>query len=70
MTRYENRCVDCEAIGLHCEGDSCELRRCEVWYCDRCGCEIEDGVYDGDHEDLCEICYEDLKEGNDDEDRI
>ena len=55
MKRIENHCCGCAVPGYPCRGDACELRRVEVYYCDRCGCELEK-VYDTGDEELCEDC--------------
>lgn len=63
MYKIENYCLDCNANGLHCIGDACGNKKVRVYYCDRCGEEIENNeVYDSDYEDLCEDCYEELNE--------
>lgn len=56
MLKVENQCVDC---GLPCLGSSCSYRNVEVYYCDRCGNECGDEVYDVDGTDLCEYCLKD-----------
>ena len=55
MLKYENHCCDCAVPGYPCRGDACELRRVEVYYCDKCGCELEE-IYDVGDEELCEEC--------------
>lgn len=56
MTAYEDRCVGCTDLGLHCQGSSCKNKNVEVHYCDECksdGC-----VAILDDEELCESCAE------------
>ena len=53
MIEYENRCADC---GLPCMGESCPYRNVPVTYCDECGEEIVEDVYDVDGDELCEYC--------------
>ena len=55
MKRIENHCCDCAVPGYPCRGDACPLRRVEVYYCDKCGCELEE-VYEVDDEVFCEEC--------------
>ena len=55
MKRIENHCCDCAVPGYPCRGDACPLHRVEVYYCDKCGCELEE-IYDVDGDDLCEEC--------------
>lgn len=55
MKRIENHCCDCAVPGYPCRGDACPLRRVEVYYCDKCGCELEE-VYEVDDEEFCEDC--------------
>lgn len=56
MIRWENHCVGCTSIGLHCLGSSCPNRNVLVYYCDRCKDEIDGDIYDVDGEELCEDC--------------
>ena len=65
MIKYEDRCVQCTTVGLHCLGDACGNKNVPVLYCDRCEDEIEDEVYEVDGEDLCEYCLKEMfrKEG-------
>ena len=56
MMRVENRCFDCAAPGYPCRGAMCPNRRVEVYYCDRCGEEIEGDIYEDDGEEICEEC--------------
>lgn len=55
MKQIENQCVGCPSE-RGCLGDGCPNRNVEVYYCDQCGYEIEDDVYEVDGEDLCEDC--------------
>lgn len=55
MKRVENHCCDCAVPGYPCRGDACPLRGVEVFYCDKCGRELEE-IYDVDDEELCENC--------------
>ena len=55
MIRYENRCCDCAVPGYPCLGSSCPNRKVPVYYCDKCGDEIDE-VYEVDSEELCEEC--------------
>lgn len=50
--RFENQCVDC---GLPCLGDACRYRNVPVYFCDKCGDEIND-VYELDGQELCADC--------------
>ena len=55
MKRIENHCCECAVPGYPCRGDACPLRRVEVFYCDKCGCELDE-IYVVDGDDLCEEC--------------
>ena len=55
MRRIENHCCDCANDTYPCLGSSCSRRHVEVYYCDKCGEELDD-VYEADDEDLCEDC--------------
>ena len=60
MLKIENHCVQCSVgTGLHCLGSACPNRSVEVYYCDRCGEEIEGDLYYDEGEDLCEECLKD-----------
>ena len=59
MVRIENHCCNCATPGYPCLGPSCPERHIKVYYCDKCGEEIYDDVYDVDDEDLCEECLKD-----------
>lgn len=60
MLRYENHCVCCTSLGLHCLGSSCPNRNVPVYYCDKCECEIDGDVYDVDGEEMCEDCLKEM----------
>ena len=60
MTRYEDRCCDCAVPGYPCLGSSCPNRNVPVYYCDKCGEEIDGDIYDVDGEELCEECLKDM----------
>ena len=51
MKKIENRCVGC---ALPCI--DCGRKRVEVYYCDKCGEEIEGDIYDDGEQELCEAC--------------
>jgi hypothetical protein len=55
MKKIENRCCDCATPGYPCLGRACPLTRVEVYYCDKCGDELEE-IYEVDGDDLCEEC--------------
>lgn len=55
MKRIENHCCDCAVPGYPCRGSACPNRNVEVYYCDECGCELDE-IYDVDGEELCESC--------------
>ena len=55
MKRIKNHCCNCAVPGYPCRGSACPERRVEVYYCDKCGCELDE-IYDGDGEELCESC--------------
>lgn len=52
MLNIENHCVGCET----CIGKHCRNRSVQVYYCDRCGEELGDEIYDVNGEELCEYC--------------
>jgi len=58
MKKIENQCVGCPPE-RGCMGSACPHRDVEVIYCDCCGCEIGDELYEVDGEDLCEDCLKD-----------
>jgi hypothetical protein len=55
MRKIENRCCDCATPGYPCLGRACPLVRVEVYYCDKCGDELEE-IYEVEGDDLCEEC--------------
>ena len=59
MKKIENHCCDCAVPGYPCRGSLCPLTRCVVYYCDKCGDEIDEDVYDVDGKELCEECLKD-----------
>ncbi len=61
MKVIENHCCDCATPGYPCRGSSCPNRHVEVYYCDRCDEEIEDGkIHEVNGMDYCECCYDEL----------
>ena len=60
MKKIENHCCSCAVPGYPCQGSACPLTRVEVYYCDKCGEEIEDDIYDVEGEELCERCLLDM----------
>ena len=58
MVKVENGCVGCPPE-MGCMGSSCPNRNVKVIYCDCCGEEICDEVYEVEGEDLCEDCLKD-----------
>ena len=56
MVKIENQCCGCAAPGYPCRGSSCPNRHVEVYYCDECGEELGDEVYDDGEQELCESC--------------
>ena len=59
MRTVEDRCVGCTSLGMHCIGSSCRTRNVEVYYCDKCGEELEE-IYDVDGQELCEECLKEM----------
>ena len=60
MIKYENLCVDCTALGMHCKGAACPNNKpVEVHVCDKCG-DVLDDVYEVDGEELCADCLKDM----------
>ena len=59
MLLYENHCCDCAAPGYPCRGSACPNRRVPVYYCDKCGAELDE-VYEVGNEELCEDCLKDM----------
>lgn len=60
MKRIEDQCMGCAVPGYPCLGASCPNRNVEVYYCDRCGAEIGDDLFEVDGEDLCEDCLKEM----------
>ena len=60
MIRYENHCCECAVPGYPCRGSFCPNRNVPVYYCDKCGEEIEDDIYEVDGEELCEECLKEM----------
>lgn len=56
MMKVENQCCHCATPGYPCLGSACPNRNVEVFYCDECGEEIEDDIYEVDGAELCEEC--------------
>lgn len=50
MLKIENECVGCAIPCI-----DCGRKRVPVYYCDRCGDQIDD-IYESDGEELCESC--------------
>ena len=59
MKKIENHCCNCAVPGYPCRGSACPNRNVEVYYCDKCGRELED-IYDVDGEELCEECLKEM----------
>lgn len=55
MIKYENECVGCTSLGMHCLGVGCPNRKVPHYYCDECGDDVED-LYEYDGEELCIEC--------------
>ena len=60
MLKYNNYCCDCAVPGYPCRGSSCPNLNVPVYYCDECGDEIDDDIFDVDGEELCEDCLKDM----------
>lgn len=60
MKKIVNMCCDCAVPGYPCLGPSCPNRKVEVYYCDECGEEITDDIYEADGMELCEDCLKKL----------
>lgn len=56
MVRYEDECVGCSSMGLHCLGRSCRNRNVPHLYCDKCG--DEEKLYEFEGRELCISCIE------------
>ena len=59
MREIVNMCCDCAAPGYPCRGSACPNRRVPVYYCDKCGAELDE-VYEVGNEELCEDCLKDM----------
>jgi hypothetical protein len=55
MKEITNECVGCPSE-MGCLGNSCPNRNVERYYCDVCGEELDDEIYEVDGEDLCIEC--------------
>jgi hypothetical protein len=64
MKRIENHCRGCATDGYPCLGSACPRTHVEVYYCDKCGDELEE-IYDVDDEELCEYCLKEKFRRND-----
>lgn len=61
MLKYENHCCDCATDLFPCRGNRCPRVNVPVYYCDKCGVEIEPGeVFEFNGEDLCSECLCDI----------
>lgn len=60
MLKIENHCCDCAVPAYPCRGDLCPLRKVAVHYCDECGYELDEDIYDVDGKELCEDCLKDM----------
>lgn len=59
MTKYEDECVGCTDLGLHCMGNCCPNRNVRRTYCDKCEEETDDSeLYDMDYCEVCKDCLE------------
>ena len=56
VVKYEDECVGCTDLGLHCIGGACRNRNVPHFYCDKCG--EEDELYEFEGEQLCISCIE------------
>lgn len=60
MIKYENLCVDCVALGMHCRRGACPYNKpVLVHVCDNCD-NVLDDVYEVNGEELCEDCLKDM----------
>ena len=60
MIKYENLCVDCTALGLHCLGVGCPNHKpVEVHVCDQCE-NVLDDIYEVEGAELCEDCLKEM----------
>ena len=55
MVKRENRCCGCATPAYPCRGSACPLVNIKIYYCDKCGDELDD-IYDVDGKELCEYC--------------
>lgn len=56
VVKYEDECVGCTDLGLHCIGEVCRNRNVPHFYCDKCGDEKD--LYEFDGQELCISCIE------------
>lgn len=57
MIKYENHCCDCATEHFPCRGNRCSRRNVPVYYCDRCGVELDpDDFFVVEGEELCCDC--------------
>ena len=62
MIKIVNECCGC---GLPCLGNPCPKRNVSVYFCDKCGKQIDGAVYNSEIEgDLCEDCMNELVKEN------
>ena len=54
MMRIENHCCDCATPAYPCR--RCEKMHTAVFYCDRCGFELDDEAYEVDGDFICLDC--------------
>lgn len=59
MFKIEDQCCGCAVPGYPCLGPTCPNRNVKVYYCDKCGEELGDEIYEVDGEELCEGCLKD-----------
>lgn len=60
MCKLKDECIGCPPE-LGCAGNACKYKNVPVYFCDLCGAEIEDDVYeDDDGHDLCEDCLKEM----------
>ena len=68
MKVIENRCCGCASPAYPCLGSSCPLRNVEVYYCDKCGAELDKyDVQEEGNNHYCEDCYNEIMGVEDDE---
>lgn len=57
MINYEDTCVGCTGMGLHCKGATCPHYKPEmVVTCDECGYDIDEKAYKDGNKHLCLQC--------------